>query len=1154
MSQNKAIQNAPRALDPNVLQARASHPQSNVWVNASAGTGKTKVLIDRLLRLLLPDAKGNSAQNPQSILCITFTNAGASEMLERIHKALAKWSLLSEDELKEELSALLGFLPHKMHINCAQGLYSRVMNIPGGLKIMTIHAFCQSILARFPLEANLTPHIQLADENTSKKILSQSINQLMLSAYYDRNHPLCHTLDRLLSILNPDQFMDLTGALLSERRMLDDMTRHYPDETALFNATCAQMKVMPNETPDTLIADICIQADHYKENLLYMAELAGQSSKSTDQKFCQFVSEFLHASLPDRPEYFEAFKNIFIKTDGDLRKTVLTKDITGKLSNDQIESLAKIAQDLSAQDDKIKRVQCAAYMRDLLHWGLFIHQKYAKDKQSQSVIDFDDLIVKTLQVMKDGPEWVLYKLDQGINHILVDEAQDTNPEQWDIIKSLCEEFFAHNAQEAAKQDLPARSLFVVGDEKQSIYSFQRASPISFSETRALMQSRISQGGYHWDPVDMNISFRSTRAVLQAVDAVFSQPSMQEGMGEHPVSHSSFRRGQAGLVEIWPLFEGEAEEKFDPLSPPITIYNHQSGASKAANHIADQIAQWLDQKMILPARGRPVQPGDIMILMRTRSQLVPMLTRALKERNIPVSGADRMILTQQIAVQDILSMLKFVLLPQDDLNLACVLKTPLISLSEDNLLYLAYGRSGSLWNALQKEPKFQDIKEYLLNIRKSIAELRPFEAITKILSCPCPANNKNGLSALKGRLGEDCADPIEELRSAALNFEQMETPSLQGFCHFIESQEKTIKRESEDGQNHVRIMTVHGSKGLQAPIVILPDTIRNSASSGAKSSNRLLWPRQTGLDMPVWAPNSGMDNYIYNQAKATVQEQSDQESKRLLYVAMTRAEDHLYITGYAGKKTPQKSSWYFAIQQALENHPETVKTAQNTLRLEDPQDPARSPDRIDKAAANNQVKAIAPEWLWTPAPIPAPMQATIAPSNSRDEDYEYTHASSTYPPEIARLRGIGVHKLLEHLPKILPENRALAAQKILRQDLEILGDEITGQMIKAICDLLANEKYAHFFSAQSLAELPVMARLENGQIMKGQIDRLYITDHEIWIIDYKTGGFNPDDSPIPAPYQRQLNLYKQAVQKIYPDKTVRAAILWTDLPALSELEE
>lgn len=1125
----------PRDLDPNVRQRTASDPGSSVWVSASAGTGKTKVLTDRVLRLLLPRADGTPGTLPHKILCLTFTKAGAGEMALRINKKLGAWAVAGQEDLAEELSKLLGRAASDDDIAAARKLFTAVVDVPGGLKIMTIHSFCQSVLGRFPLEAKLSPHFEVLEEAQAAQILMQARDRVLSRAEREAGSPLQNALYAIAGQVNEQQFLQLIQEIVKERHQLSRLFEKNWNADGLYQSLCGALDVSPNRAAADILREACADDAFDGAGLRMACDILSGGTEKTDQPKAVILQNWLAQSPEERVQHFEDYKLAFFTTEGSPRKTLTTKNTEGAQ-----DIMAAELDRLCAVQEQIARVRCAALTRDIFTLGHAIADEYETLKQAQGVLDFDDLIIRTLTLLDDRvggkpmSNWVHYKLDDGLDHILIDEAQDTNPEQWQIIAALCEDFFSG---ENARSNI-ARTVFSVGDEKQSIYSFQRAAPEEFERMKRFFAERVTAARQRFEPVPLNISFRSTQCVLDVVDAVFAATLNAE--------HHSYRRGQAGLVELWPLFENEKPEKRDPWDPPIEEVSSKSAAAALAEHIGDSIQNWIDRQEKLPSHDRPIRPGDIMILLRTRTGFTAQLMRALKSRNIPVSGVDRMVLGDQLVIEDMLALAEFALLPGDDLTLACILKSPIFDWTEEQLYDLAIDRDGTLWDALPDGPE----RRYLSILISKARSIRPFEFFSLILQKDCPADDQSGLRAIKKRLGEDAVDPLDEFLNAALDFEKDNIPSLQQFVHWQKQQDRQIKRELEDAGDKVRIMTVHGAKGLQAPIVILPDTTGVNRNTPGQAGQRLLWPEKSELSVPLWSPRKDTDCDLYKEGFDKVQARLDAEYQRLLYVAMTRAEDRLYVGGYTKASKIPDQCWYSKISGAMESMP-GVERDGDISRLTGQQ--TKDPDRESDHHTPDEAASSLPEWLFAKAPSEPYPPAPLVPS--RPSEAEPPARSPFQPSDSNRFRrGNITHKLLQFLPDIAPENRSTAATNFVSNHAKDLDEDVRKGIVSETMAILDHPEYAPFFAPGSMAEVPISGLMPDDRLVSGQIDRLVVRDDEIWIIDYKSNRPPPaDEKDIPQIYQGQMQAYRDTLIQIYPNRTIHCALLWTDGPRLMVLD-
>ncbi|MGB1076677.1 MAG: double-strand break repair helicase AddA, partial [Bdellovibrionales bacterium] len=1025
MSTAKQYNQTP-SIDPNEKQRIASNPAQSVWVDASAGTGKTKILTDRVLRLLLSE-NDRPASPPERIVCITFTKAAASEMALRITKTLSKWSILDEQELTKALEDLIGYAPSNIQITEARTLFARVIDVPGGLKIMTIHAFCQSILQKFPLEAGLSPNFTVLTEIESKDTIQKARLRILNKAKTNPDSDLGRAVQTLSIKTGEAQLLKFLESALTEKQQILDLFENIGSLSDLKPALFYTCRLDKNLSIEKLTTDFW---NALPENDIKNMIEGFEHGTSSDQARIPKLGDALH----NIDRNIETYCDIFLTQKGTIRKAA-TK---GTLAHTpQIEfTFPKEAERCMDFIDTRAKLQMVNDTHDFLCVAHAILDAYTHEKQTRNALDFDDLISKThkLLISSDtATQWVLFKLDQGIDHLLVDEAQDTNPDQWKVIEALSEEFF-HGM---SARDNIERTLFVVGDEKQSIYSFQKADPKIFRDMQEMFKEKVGRASKRWKDVPLNLSFRSTNAVLTLVDLVFAQDDMQSSLTAQnlTVEHSAFREGQAGHVELWPLIYGEEKQELAPWPIPDQPINQISAADLMAQKIAGTIKQWLVSGRKILSEDRPLHAGDIMILLKKRSQFQKNLVRALKDHGIPVGGLDRLVLQDHIAVKDVLATLEFGLLPQDDLTLATILKSPLIGWDEDKLMnfILENQKEKSLWSALQGHDKVT--YNYLLSIHDLTLKKRTFDVVSFILNTPCPQAD-SGLKAFVKRLGEDAIDPLQELLNTALDTETEKGLSVQSFVHRLKKEEKEIKREMEDGTKSVRIMTVHGSKGLQAPIVFLPDTIRVSQSrdTAMNAESKLLWPRRSNLDYPFWAP--GETPKMFTDAKEDALTRDDREYQRLLYVALTRASDELYIAGYLNtpKSTYLDDSWYKRIESAAQNALETgvrtpchITNHDGTIIITNEQ--TSPPKKVKQETIKQELKTL-PTWATQiPRPEPSPARP-LQPSRPSGEVTTLSPLSMT--TEHRYKRGNIIHALLEFLPDLNQDAREKAATSYVSQ--------------------------------------------------------------------------------------------------------------------------
>ncbi len=1124
------------ALDPSVQQRQAYERAASVWVAASAGTGKTTVLTNRVLTLLLHGSP------PARILCLTFTKAAAAEMANRINERLSRWAVLSDGALAQELQALTGALPDSDKLDEARRLFARVLDAPGGMTIATIHAFCQSLLRRFPLEAGVPPHFELMDERSSGEALEIARETVLDRARAGREPALAEALDVVVQHVHEASFSELLGALALERARLG--TALAQGFARFEDALRRDLGIGAGETADSIVAGACALAPGEEEALRQAAQTMTRSASVRDQNRGAIIARWL-ADPPTRPASFDDYLRGFFTQDGDRFKDI----VTGKLAAahpDVAHSVAQEAERLQA----IRERRCAAEIFQasaaLARLSAAMLAAYARHKAERALLDYDDLVLNARDLLRRPgiAPWVLFKLDGGLDHILIDEAQDTNPEQWEIVKLIAEEFFTGQGAREIE-----RTVFAVGDAKQSIYSFQRADPAKFVEMRGHFEAAVRAAQASWRVVPLAISFRSVAAVLRAVDAVFAQAGEGVALDGVPIRHEAHRRGQAGLVELWPPVEPEGDAAAAPWSLPLTQRQAKEPRARLALAIAATVKHWLDTGERLEARDRAIHAGDVMVLVRRRGPFVTELVRALKQAKVPVAGVDRMLLTDQLAIEDMMALGRFLLLPEDDLTLATVLKGPLFGFSEEVLFDLAWGRRGTLWAELQHRrndaPALARAATELGELLARADFMPPYELFAEVLGA------RQGRKAVLARLGPEAGDPLDEFLAAALTYERAHGVSLQGFLHWLAAGAAEVKRDLEQGgRDEVRVLTVHGAKGLEAPIVFLPDTMQVP-----QHTPRVLWSER---GLPLWLVERGAMPRAAFAALQDARTRRDHEYRRLLYVAMTRASDRLYVCGWRMKRAAPSGNWHSLVAAGMaEAGAERFvfdlvpllggeAWPGEGLRLSNPQTAKPEGDR--RAARLPAGAAVLPEWSWrVPPPEPAPPKP-LAPSRPREEE-PATRSPLGEDRGAAFLRGRLVHRLLQSLPGLAPAQRAAAARRFLARPLHGLALEAQEAILRETMAVLEDPEFAPLFAPGSAAEVPVVGLID-GRALSGQIDRLVVTDQAVLIVDYKTMRPVPSgETEVPPAYLDQLAAYQAAVASVYPTKEIRCALLWTDGPRL-----
>ncbi|MGH6934519.1 MAG: double-strand break repair helicase AddA [Dongiaceae bacterium] len=1132
-------------------QREAINPQASIWVAASAGTGKTTVLTNRVLYLLL------SGTPPERVLCLTFTKAAAAEMANRIADRLEKWTSFDDQQLSDDILQLTGARPSSEARHKARQLFARVLDAPGGLKIQTIHAFCQALLKRFPLESGVAPHFEVLDERSSTELLHETREEILRQARGERDAPLRDALASVTGHVGEDDFSELLRLLAGERARLQELFSRLESVDAAIEAIRKHLAVGPDDSVDRLLRAACLDSVLDKDKLRRAAETLSHGSGPEAARGAQ-ISAWLAGTAAERIAVIDDYAKTLLTNEGEVRRSLANKKSVAAFPA-IIEVLGAEAVRLIALRQRMNAVTVAIATAALLRLADAMLSAYRRHKETRALLDYEDLVLEARNLLERPgiAPWVLYKLDGGLDHILIDEAQDTNPEQWEVVAALAGEFFVG---EGAREE--RRTVFAVGDAKQSIYGFQRADPAAFKRMRDYFNDRVNEAREQFYSVALTISFRSADGILDAVNAVFKQANVQDGLlldGAWP-DHQAARVGQAGLVEMWPPVLPRATEELAPWSPPVERRAGDSPRGRLARLIASRIQNMIAAGDRLESRNRPVQPGDVLILVRRRDALVEELVRELKQRGIPVAGVDRMVLTEQLAVMDLMALGHFLLLPDDDLTLATVLKSPLVGFSEDDLYDLAEPRKAGLWQELRRRASdkaiFSEAHDLLSELLARADFQPPFELYGELLG------RGGARRALLSRLGPEAADAIDEFFNLALAYQRGHAPSLQGFLQWLVTGEVEVKRDlDQESRGQVRIMTVHGAKGLQAPIVILPDTMQTPSPTA-----RLLWSVVgKGSKLPLWVPRKEYDETRAAGAREMVRQADAGEQRRLLYVALTRAQDRLYICGWHGKQKPPEDCWYHLISKGLA----TIATpfefdCMAELGVEGWQgtgyrhvtDQTAPPESKPEAPRGARPAPTAlPPWCRA-APLPEPVRPQpLTPSRPAKDEPPVQSPVGKDAGERFR-RGIIIHRLLQLLPDVESENRAAAGRRFLARPIHGLSGDEQAEIAQEALRVVGGADFAPLFGPGSRAEVPIAGEIATGRgsyIVSGQIDRLLVSDDAVLIVDYKSNRPPPlAESEVAEIYLRQMAVYRALLTRIYPDRPIRCALLWTDGPHLMPL--
>jgi ATP-dependent helicase/nuclease subunit A len=1115
-------------------QTAAADPERSVFVSANAGSGKTHVLVRRVINLLL------RGEDPAKILCITFTKAAAATMATRVFDTLAKWTALDDATLDENIRLVTGKTADATQRAIARRLFANALETPGGLKVQTIHAFCTRLLHQFPFEADVAARFEVLDETATAQLLNELTLEVLLKGATEPDGALGKALEAAITAAADLTFREVIAETIGKRDLITEWTgraggvREAIDElTRTFGLAAG----------DSLTA---VETEYFSGSSIPESEWPAlikvfSAGSNNDKERADSLSAALRSTGPER---LENYLDVFCTGERKGRANVLTRRLA--------EANPQWADRLNAEKDRVCHLlarEFALRARDrsaaLITVAAAVIERYQAEKDRRGLLDYEDLIDKTLMLLRDASAkstaaaWVLYKLDLGINHVLVDEAQDTSAKQWDIIKILVAEFLPGGARENVR-----RTLFAVGDEKQSIFSFQGAVPHKFAEMREHFRALHETSDVAFTTEKLDFSFRSAVGVLNAVDAVFKQPAAFQGLTADPTwtVHQALPDAVPGEVEIWELIgPDEKDTGKEGWDAPFDTTSETSPSVKLAAKIARTVKSWIE---------RGTRPREVLILVRQRGPMFEAVIRALKQAQIEVAGADRLVLTEHIAIMDLLVLGDALLLPDDDLALATVLKGPLFGFDDEKLYKLAYQRNGPLRSVLRarvdEDAAFGAASSGLDAMAQKARILSPFAFYAHVLGAG------QGRARILARLGTEASDPLDEFLNLALSYEQRETPSLQGFINWIRVAQSEVKRDMEMARDEVRVMTVHGAKGLEAKNVILIDhtTTRPEGAHPPRLLTAPITNAPPDATALIWGVAKDKDAGPMAEARKRAIDATRDEYRRLLYVGLTRAEDRLIICGAKGVNKAPGGCWHDLVLSALAPLSEEASGDDGRIwrfRKGDWTVPDDGP-----RAAERQIAL--PSWLTTNTP-PSPTTAKVLrPSDTADD--EPRHVTGGGDRALALLRGSLVHRLLQSLPDIPAARRRKVADDYLVRTGGKLPAEERARLGEQVMRVLDDAGFHELFASGSRAEVPIVGMIDLGGEMvtiAGQVDRLSVTQGAVLIGDFKTNRPPPRRiEEVPPSYVRQLAHYRAVLMKLYPDRPVRAALIWTEAPDLMEL--
>ena len=1113
-------------LTPTELQQRASDPKSSVWVAASAGSGKTKVLVDRVLRLLLQDT------SPDNILCITYTTAAAAEMLQRVTNKAREWTLMAEEALRSALYELQGYETNAGQLRKARSIFLMLADASPGLRVLTIHSFCQNMLNQFPVEAGIAPHFTIIDDAQQREFLNNARAQLLTCVYHQKDLALNEAMDRLSDYISEFRFETVLNAIIGHRRsyapILRDDACFLKAQSAIYDA--ANMNASTSQ--ETLLRE-CFDYDdatkvRYKQAAQALYDAATPSNKPRAESAISFFSHDItveHAKRYLVPPFTTA--------SGSVNKNFISSKFR-KSNPSDTEWLERFASHIEEYHNKSDIFYYVKMSDALLIVARYFFGFYRTIKEQHHALDFDDLIILCLTLLDNSSliDWVLYKLDGQIDHILIDEAQDTSQEQWRLTHALTSDFFAGQGAKPY-----ARSVFVVGDEKQSIYRFQGAAPDAFTRERQYYRQAAQNVMQPFEDVGMHTSFRSVRTVLSFVDAVFASDSMKHAVSSDnkPIEHKAFRTDDGGQVVLHPLFVQEETVARKQWMLPHELQTRPSPLEQCAHTIAKEINEWLIEKR--PVAGRIIQPKDILILVRKRGTLVDALSRELHRIGVPVAGNDRLNLHEHIAIKDMLALCRVLVDVHDDMSLAALMTSPFYNATYERLNNICARRAEgqSVWRALHESNDtfcnkvVADIEQW----REYMRHEPPYKLLCRILF------EAGGMDKFVARMGESVRDVLQNLLYKAESFCSDTLNVLPNFIEHMEALEKSIKRDMEQGGDEVRIMTVHGSKGLEAPVVILPDTMSVPSSKEEITA----YPYDDTTLMLFKPPREKLSG-VFEKAAQYGKDAELHEYYRLLYVALTRARDEIHCWGYCARNTKKinEKSWYAMLEDAMiavnaRSHDCDItgrmgkyyallgKETDGHINIQTPHESEVLPHHLTQDIFH----------------VP-PLQQRQSPSTLYEGKESYRTASWAPEGIAAKEYGTLLHYFLELQCGTVFEDFVHYIECYIQHVAGHHPISVQQHISATFKNLIEHHEIVALLNRPAFAEIPVIGTDAQHRSLSGAVDRIIIEEKNIVIIDFKHGVL-PENKIPPEAYHLQMLAYKELIAPHYVGYDIQCKLVY-----------
>jgi len=1017
-----------------------NNKQASIWVSASAGTGKTKITIDRILALL------ESGVAPEKILAITFTNKAAAEMQERVANLINR----------------KGFSDYSYR-----------------LKIQTIHSFCQNILESFPFEAGLRPGFKIIDNNYAKELLEIAKEDLFA------NSAITPIIQEFIEDFHYDIITEILNEIINQRVKIEYILAGYEDFNNYKDKLYEFLNLKENENfkidIDAKLQD-SLDLEFLKELQTNIAERGGKSdiSKLADLNL-----------LIAQPMSLSNFQSFFCNKKNEFLKRVVTSAVAKEVVNyeSRIETLRSLYEQ---QFNLYQKHQAAELTENLLLIAQIFIKNYNALKAKQNLIDYEDIILRTIELLKHSEhrDNILYKYDLTIEHLLLDEAQDTSPWQWEVINLLLTDLFSGrdvsypdgeqsimSESQSTNNSKLNKSFFIVGDEKQSIYSFQGADHKLFSKVKAEYADKLDAIGSNLHTLDLQTSYRSQAPILKLVDDFFNDNKLRSKLVEsdQQIEHKIVREDNNPELQLWPKMKGFSKAELPYFEYPKNIVRKSSKYDEQARNIASFIKSKLAETDKNASTGKAIEAQDILILARERNQIYDSVINALEQAGISVQSDKSYKLLDQVIIMDLVGFLKYVYFPDDDLNLAAILKSPLFNKSEEELFEICHNR--------EERPVCEVVKNNTQDVEK-LENLQEMANILDLEGFYLHILETIGLRhAYLENYGRKAASIIELFLNIVTSFAERDSDKKK-FLEFIHSYEIMAKSEIVSDLNNVQLMTMHQSKGLQAPLVIVlldkPKTKGKRDYLNIDYANKLI-----------------LSNSLSKVAEFTTyfdgfKDKNEAEEMRLLYVALTRARDSLHIVPFSSEK---EEDWVY--DKLAELCPaEELKINNEGLKVEKSKSDNNNIS-LPKAANNSKFKI-------QNSKLPPASQSPGAKTGSIYHDlFNYLCRGGA----VDNLR-----KFTEITHKNYPQNEAK-------------------EIVENVTSIYQDQSFKYIFEERGYSELALSMKEGEG-LLTGRIDRVIINNYNAEIIDYKFES----GQTIKPEYQAQLDLYEKLIKANYPEIT------------------